>query len=246
MGAPSFVGPSRAVSSIHVDVQSNSDRTAPLRAVTWTACRPLVQTGIVAAMNTTLNETTTDEGRGLIDRIVDADGRIFDAVADYHSPPLDRILPRLSVAASYSRIWMGVAAVIAVFGGHKGRIAAAEGMIAVGITSLIANLILKRAVHRQRPSNPVPEGRELPDPDSSSFPSGHTASGAAFSGAVGGTLPAWWAPLNALAAVVGFSRVYTGVHHPSDVAVGWVVGKGVALAVRRSRVIPRIASRLGA
>lgn len=194
-------------------------------------------------MDTTLNESTTDKGRALMDRIVDADGRIFAAVADYHSPALDRILPPLSIAASYSRIWMGVAAVLAVFGGHKGRIAAAEGVIAVGTTSLIANLILKRAVPRHRPDDPVPEGRELPDPDSSSFPSGHTASGAAFSGAVGGTLPGWWAPLNALAAIVGFSRVYTGVHHPSDVAVGWVVGKVVAFAVRRSRVVPKLASR---
>jgi membrane-associated phospholipid phosphatase len=195
-------------------------------------------------MEPTPDEPNNDATPGLKNRIVRADDRIFTAIADYNSPALDRVLPTLSVAASYSRIWMAISAVLAVFGGKKERIAVAEGVIAVAITSFLANLVLKRAVPRQRPKDPVPEARELPDPDSSSFPSGHTASGAAFSSAVGRALPTWWAPLNALAAVIGFSRIYTGVHHPSDVAVGWVLGKVVASAVTKSRIVPKLVSRL--
>ncbi|MGI9528732.1 MAG: phosphatase PAP2 family protein [Acidimicrobiia bacterium] len=177
-------------------------------------------------------------------RVVAVDEIVFRAVADYHSPTLDRVLPDLSLAASYSRIWIGLSGLLVALGGKRGRIAAAEGLLSVAITSFLANLVLKRAVPRQRPKEPVPEARELPDPESSSFPSGHTASGAAYSSAVGHVVPQLRVPLNALAAVIGFSRVYTGVHHPSDVAVGWVLGKGVAALVRRSHVVPKLMSRL--
>ena len=202
-------------------------------------------TGNVWKMRDTVETPPEADGQSLRDRIVDTDEAIFQAIASHHAPALDRTLPDLSVAASYSRIWMGIAAILAIFGGRSERIAAAEGMLAVGITSLLANLVLKRLIPRQRPTAAVPEERELPDPESSSFPSGHTASGAAFSGAVGRALPRWWAPLNALAGTIGFSRVYTGVHHPSDVAVGWMIGKMVAAVVRRSGLVPRLAMRLG-
>jgi membrane-associated phospholipid phosphatase len=49
--------------------------------------------------------------------------------------------------------------------------------------------------------------------------------------------------LPAIAAAVGLSLVYTGVHHPSDIAVGWILGKAVAAAVRRSRIVPKLVAR---
>lgn len=163
----------------------------------------------------------------------DYDRSVFDTVAAWHSPLLDRIMPGLSVAASYSRIWMGIAAVLAVFGGAKGRRTAVKGLAAVGATSFVANVVLKGLPRRTRPSGPVPEERSLVQPDSSSFPSGHTASAAAFSGVVGRAYPAFWLPINALAGAIGFSRVYTGVHYPGDVLGGWLLGKSVAFVVNR-------------
>ena len=86
----------------------------------------------------------------------------------------------------------------------------------------------------------VPEARRLSQPGSSSFPSGHTASAAAFSGVVGRQLPGLRLPINVLAATVGFSRTYTGVHYPGDVAAGWLLGKGIAAIVVRisARIAP--------
>lgn len=178
----------------------------------------------------------------LLERTLNLDDTIFDSVAGWSTPILDRTMPELSVAASYSRIWMSIAALLAVFGGAKGRRTAVEGLTAVGVTSFLANVVLKRLTRRPRPTDPVPSDRSLPKPDSTSFPSGHTASGAAFSGVVGRAYPALWLPLNALAGTIGFSRVYTGVHYPGDVLGGWLLGKGVAAGTRA--MAPRIESRL--
>jgi membrane-associated phospholipid phosphatase len=161
------------------------------------------------------------------------DNRVFDAVASWHSPLLDRTMPGLSIAATQSRLWMGIAALLAIFGGAKGRRTAIEGMVAIGVNSFVVNVPLKSAVRRERPTDDVPDERKLVKPESYSFPSGHTASAAAFSGVVARAYPKFWLPINGLAAMVGFSRVYTGVHYPGDVLGGWIVGKGVASAVNR-------------
>jgi len=169
----------------------------------------------------------------------DLDASVFRSVAEWHSPLLDRTMPELSEIASKSRLWMGIAALLAVFGGDKGRRTALEGMIAIGINSFVANMLFKNIARRKRPTDRVPEERRLVQPESSSFPSGHTASAAAFSGIVDRAYPKLWLPINGLAATVGFSRVYTGVHYPGDVLAGWLLGKSVAL------VVSYVADRLG-
>jgi undecaprenyl-diphosphatase len=163
----------------------------------------------------------------------DLDESTFRLVADWESPILDRSLPNLSEAASYSRIWIVTSLALAALGGARGRRSAILGMTAVGITSFLTNVALKGVTKRPRPRREVPAARRLDHPDSTSFPSGHTASAAAFSGVVGREIPGLWLPLNALAGLVGFSRVYTGVHYPGDVVVGWIVGKAIAGLVRR-------------
>jgi membrane-associated phospholipid phosphatase len=162
-----------------------------------------------------------------------ADVALFSRVAGMHSPALDRVLPPLSIAASYSTLWIGTAALIALLGGQRGRRVAAAGLGAVAATSALANLAVKGLARRVRPQVSVPESRRLQQPASSSFPSGHTASAAAFSGVVGREIPVLWLPLNTTAAAVGFSRIYTGVHYPGDVAIGWLLGKSVAAGARR-------------
>lgn len=177
-----------------------------------------------------------DEGSGFQSvgpRLEGADRRVFDAVATWQTPVLDRIMPALSIAASFSRLWAAIALAFAAFGGPKGRKTAVEGMVAIGVTSFLANVVLKGLVRRQRPTDPVPEERRLAQPSSSSFPSGHTASAAAFSGIIDRAYPRLWLPINGIAASVGFSRAYTGVHYPGDVLVGWGLGKVVAFVTWR-------------
>jgi membrane-associated phospholipid phosphatase len=159
------------------------------------------------------------------------DRAVYQAVARTPTPALDRPFRRLSNAANYSRLWLGIAAAIAVTGGKRGRHAALEGVLAVGVTSATINLGIKPLARRRRPdrADPAPHGaRQVRMPESASFPSGHAASAFAFAYAVGRHLPGLAVPIRLLAAGVGYSRVHTGVHYPGDVVIGSVLGSGTA------------------
>ncbi|MBM4476264.1 phosphatase PAP2 family protein [Rhodococcus hoagii] len=152
-------------------------------------------------------------------------------------PPsgFDGGLRTLSNAANHSVLWMGVAAGMGLAGGRARR-AAVRGVLAVAGASALSNAVLKPVFPRRRPPAGTPEftvRRGLPAPRSSSFPSGHSASAAAFATAVALEYPAAGVALAPLAAAVAYSRVHTGVHWPSDIAVGAGVGAAVALATRR-------------
>jgi undecaprenyl-diphosphatase len=169
----------------------------------------------------------------LLERLNALDASAFERVAGFQAPALDRVLPPLSEAASYARLWIAISVLLAARGDRQRRRTVIAAMDAVAATSAIANLAIKLTVRRRRPDREVPETRRLQHPASSSFPSGHAASAAAFSGVIGGEIPQLRLPVNALAATVAFSRVYTGVHYPSDVLAGWLLGRSVAAAARR-------------
>ena len=163
----------------------------------------------------------------LLRRLDTADRHAYRAVADLPTPWLDEPLRRVSDFANFSKPWFLVAAALTAFGGPRGRRAALTGVAAIGVTSFVVNQPMKLAGERRRPHRTelgVPEARWVGMPSSASFPSGHSASAAAFSVAVGSVLPELRAPLGAAAAVVAFSRVYTGVHYPGDILVGASVG----------------------
>lgn len=155
---------------------------------------------------------------------------VFEAIADTHSPWLDSAMPRLTRAADHSKLWLGIAGAMALTPNRRAHRAALRGVTTIAVTSLVTNAVAKRLSPRTRPDTSVfPVGRLARRmPSSSSFPSGHSASASAFSTAVGLELPGLAIPLNLLAGAVGFSRVATGAHYPSDVAAGWLLGSSIA------------------
>jgi membrane-associated phospholipid phosphatase len=162
------------------------------------------------------------------------DRAVYEAVARTPTGSLDGPVRRLSDAADRSRLWLAIAAAVAVCGGDRGRRAALEGVLAVGVTSATVNLVAKPVARRRRPERVEPArfaGRHVPMPSSASFPSGHAAAAFAFAHAVGRHLPALALPIRLLAAAVAYSRVHTGVHYPGDVVVGSVTGAGTAAMV---------------
>lgn len=98
----------------------------------------------------------------------------------------------------------------------------AYGMIQLIVTIIVQ--LLKRIVSRMRPYNRLENIEPLRREKDHSFPSGHTA--AIFSTAVilNTYLPGAAAIFYGLAMLVGYSRVYIGVHYPSDVIAGSIVG----------------------
>ena len=180
--------------------------------------------------------------RGSLVRALSGLGRIdracYGAVARLPPSQLDVPLRRLAKFADFSKPWFIVATLLALFGGNRGRRAAITGIAAIGVTSFAVNQPMKLGSARARPDRAgVPQERWVSMPDSTSFPSGHSASAAAFATAVGDVIPAAGIPLRVAAALVGFTRVYTGVHYPSDVVVGATAGalfgRLTSLAVRR-------------
>lgn len=160
----------------------------------------------------------------------------YAAVAGTSTPGLDRAMARLSRAANYSRLSSAAAAGLVLLGGPPGRRAAARGLTAVAITSAVVNLVAKPLSRRRRPdrlAHEVLEARHVPMPVSRSFPSGHTAAAFAFAGAAGRQVPAASVPLHGLAALVGYSRVHTGVHYPVDVLAGAAIGAAVGAVIGR-------------
>jgi undecaprenyl-diphosphatase len=162
------------------------------------------------------------------------DRAVTAVVAELPPSAADRILVRLSAAADHSALWVVVAGVLAVRRG-AGRKAAARGLLAIALSSATANGLMKPLFPRRRPAAAaLPSYRTIPDPPmSSSFPSGHSASAAAFATAVALEKPRVAPAVVPLAAAVAYSRVHVGVHWGSDVLAGAAVGTAIALATRR-------------
>ena len=159
------------------------------------------------------------------------DRAVYRAVAGTPTPRLDTAMRRLSRAADYSKLSIASSVLLAAFGGEKGRRAAVSGIGCVATTSAAVNLAVKPLARRRRPNRTeggVPESRHVVMPMSASFPSGHTAAAVAFASGAGRVMPLASVPLHGLAALVGYSRVHTGVHYPGDVVAGALIGAVVA------------------
>ena len=137
----------------------------------------------------------------------------------------DLLLPVWSNLGNAGLIWIAAAVILLCF--RKSRRAGAVALGGMLFSLLFVNGILKHLVSRTRPWLVV-EGLQtlLRSNDPNSFPSGHTSAAFAFASALCGTLDRTWPKVLAVAAaaLMGWSRLYVGVHFPSDVLAGAVIG----------------------
>lgn len=110
---------------------------------------------------------------------------------------------------------------------ERGRLAAGAAAIAIGLSVLLFKIV-KNLVGRPRPSEKW-QGLTslLPAPDRFSFPSGHTMTAFAVWAALAQTLPALGPLFLAAALLIGVSRVFLGMHYPTDVLVGALLGSAL-------------------
>lgn len=146
---------------------------------------------------------------------------------------MDRSLVRLSHLADRSRLWLAVSVLLYAIGGRSRR-GAVRGMVSLVIGSVLANLVGKKVFGGDRPLlKDVPVPRRLKTfPASASFPSGHSASAAAFVTGVALESRRAGSLLAPLGAAVAYSRLHTGAHWLSDVIGGAALGSAVAVLGR--------------
>lgn len=119
--------------------------------------------------------------------------------------------------------WILLAVILLFF--KKTRVVGATVIVALIINHVLTNMILKDLVGRPRPYTVSPEIVTLIKKLSScSFPSGHTSSSFAAAFVIYRMVPKKAGiPALVLAAMIGFSRMYVGVHYPTDVLGGVLV-----------------------
>jgi undecaprenyl-diphosphatase len=135
--------------------------------------------------------------------------------------------------------WCIICVLLFVFGGKNGKKVAILGLAALFISNLTV-VLLKLMIAEPRPFLTLPNVELLvPENEIYSFPSGHTASSFAAALIIGlkyrlnlkGRTYRLVYPLLAFATIIGFSRIYIGVHYPLDVVFGAAVGIISALIV---------------
>lgn len=159
------------------------------------------------------------------------DIRILRQINEHRNVHLDATFKAISNSVSP----ISIGAPILIFGTgllEKDQELKKKGLM-IGASFLATTVFattLKHAVNRTRPFETYPDIQKLSAGGSSSFPSGHTSD--AFSTATSLSLefPKWYviAPSYTYAALVGYSRMHLGVHYPSDVLAGAIVGAGSA------------------
>lgn len=150
-------------------------------------------------------------------------------------PPVVRVARGMSLFGEHAAGWLAIGAVGALLDRPRRRewlVAAAGVAFAHG-----ASVGVKRVVRRPRPDDPAVQIR-VGTPSRLSFPSAHATSTTAAAVLFGGLLRR---PLVALVVPpMALSRVVLGVHYPSDVLAGSLLGAAVAVATRAAAT-PRAA-----
>jgi undecaprenyl-diphosphatase len=152
------------------------------------------------------------------------DAAIFMQVYQWRSPILDQIMPVITHLGSGGALWLIWALLLYLFGSMQNKKIAILTVVALIVSFLFAQELIKELVDRNRPYLTLEGIRTLVHPlNSTSFPSGHTATSFACAMVLARAGRVKILPIM-LAVLIGFSRIYVGVHYPTDVMVGALIG----------------------
>ncbi len=160
--------------------------------------------------------------------LLELDGKILIWIQEYiRNPVFTEIFRKITHLGDRGEIWILIA-VILLFS-EKSRKAGITVLMALLLSLLFNNMFLKNVIARVRPYEVV-EGLIplIPGPRDYSFPSGHTASSFAAALSIYWNMPEKYGICAViLAGLIALSRLYLGVHYPTDV-LGGIAGGFIA------------------
>lgn len=144
------------------------------------------------------------------------------------NPVFDWFFVAITTTWHWYPVWAAMLIWLCWKGGRSGRWCAATLVVAVALLDPLSHHFLKETVQRLRPYAALPDVYQLVGSGGGSFPSNHAMNNAAMATVLCAYYPRkrWWFILGA--ALIGFSRVYCGVHWPTDVLAGFGIGVLVA------------------
>ena len=168
--------------------------------------------------------------------LLEKDGQLLLWLKEaFAHPVLDRLMIFVSSLGNKGWLWIAIGAALLLFGlknkrwGRGGLLV----LLSLAVNALLCNGILKPLVGRTRPYALYGYDILIPPVGDPSFPSGHTAASFAAATALYAIDKRWGLAAYAFAALMGFSRLYLGVHFPTDVVMGAIVGALAAKLVIR-------------
>lgn len=167
-----------------------------------------------------------------MDAFFQLDGNILLWIQEYiRNDFLTPIFKFITSLGDEGYVWIAIA-IILLFVKKYRKVGVMVGASLLG-SLVFNNMIVKNIVARPRPYRMIETLSILiPEPGEYSFPSGHTSSSFAAGVVLYLMLPKkYGVPAMILAFLIGISRLYVGVHYPTDVLGGMVMGTLIAVAV---------------
>lgn len=159
--------------------------------------------------------------------LLEMDGQLLLWLKEaFAHPVLDRLMIFISALGDSGFCWIALGILFLLLG-VKRKVWRQRGallLLSLAVDALLCNVLLKPLVGRTRPYELLGYELLIPPMNDPSFPSGHTAASFAAATALFAMNRRWGIAAYVFAAVMGFSRLYLGVHFPTDVLAGAAVG----------------------
>ena len=162
----------------------------------------------------------------MLDALYQLDVTVFYFINHTLSNPVfDKFFPFITEVKNWYIAYIILFLILVIKGGRLGRVAAVGSLLLVVTSDQLSSYFIKHLVERIRPCNVLPDVRLLVGATQSfSFPSSHAVNNFAAAMYFYKIFPKYKWSFFIVAFLLAFSRPYVGVHYPSDIIAGAIIG----------------------